>query len=110
MNVGLAIETGVAGLSIEDAAGDDENPLSGINTGVDRNRAARAAIDQAAGNTLLVGRAACFAAVAPKPVICLWARPGARPWRRSPDAAFGASALATRLHAQPEVHSRKLPG
>lgn len=110
MNVGLAIETGVAGLSIEDAAGDDENPLSGINTGVDRNRAARVAIDQAAGNTLLVGRPRASLRWRRSRSIRLWARSVDRPWRRSPDSAFSESPLATRLHAQPEVHSRKLPG
>ena len=59
-NVGLAIETGVAGLSIEDATGDDENPLFEIDTAVSRIRAARAAIDKAGGDTLLVCRAECF--------------------------------------------------
>lgn len=59
-NVGLAIETGVAGLSIEDATGNDESPLFEIHTAVDRIRAARAAIDKAGGDTLLVGRAECF--------------------------------------------------
>ena len=59
-NVGLAIETGVAGLSIEDATGDDESPLFDIDIAVSRIRAARAAIDKAGGDTLLVGRAECF--------------------------------------------------
>ena len=59
-NVGLAIETGVAGLSIEDATGDAEKPLFEIDTAVSRIRAARAAIDNAGGDTLLVGRAECF--------------------------------------------------
>ena len=59
-SVGLAIETGVAGLSIEDATGDEEKPLFEIATAVSRIRAARAAIDKAGGDTLLVGRAECF--------------------------------------------------
>ena len=59
-NVRLAIETGVAGLSIEDATGDIEQPLFDVNTAVNRIRAARAAIDKAGGDTLLVGRAECF--------------------------------------------------
>ena len=59
-NVGLAIKTGVAGLSIEDATGDIEQPLFDVDTAVNRIRAARAAIDKAGGDTLLVGRAECF--------------------------------------------------
>lgn len=59
-NVGLAIGTGVAGLSIEDATGDSEQPLFVVDTAVSRIRAARAAIDKAGGDTLLVGRAECF--------------------------------------------------
>jgi 2-methylisocitrate lyase-like PEP mutase family enzyme len=59
-NVGLAIETGVAGVSIEDATGDAARPLFDIDTSADRIRAARAAIDRAGGDTLLVGRAECF--------------------------------------------------
>lgn len=59
-NVGLAIDTGVAGLSIEDSTGDDAQPLFDIETAVGRIRAARTAIDNAGGQTLLVGRAECF--------------------------------------------------
>lgn len=59
-SVGLAIETGVAGLSIEDATGDAANPLHDINTAVARLAAARNAIDRAGGDTLLVGRAENF--------------------------------------------------
>jgi 2-methylisocitrate lyase-like PEP mutase family enzyme len=59
-NVGLAITTGVAGLSIEDATGEADKPLFEIDTAVSRIRAARAAIDKAGGDTLLVGRAECF--------------------------------------------------
>ena len=60
VNVRLAVETGVAGLSIEDATGDADKPLFEIDTAVSRIRAARAAIDKAGGDTLLVGRAECF--------------------------------------------------
>ncbi len=59
-NVGLAVDTGVAGLSIEDSTGDAANPLLDIDTAVDRMRAARRAIDQRGGDTLLVGRAECY--------------------------------------------------
>ncbi len=59
-NVRLAVETGVAGLSIEDSTGDDAKPLHEIDVAVDRIRAARRVIDKAGGDTLLVGRAECF--------------------------------------------------
>lgn len=59
-NVRLAVETGVAGLSIEDSTGDPQSPLRGIEEAVTRMRAARAAIDATGGETLLVGRAENF--------------------------------------------------
>ncbi len=59
-SVRLAVETGVAGLSIEDSTGDATRPLYDLNAAVERMRAARKAIDQAGGDTLLVGRAECF--------------------------------------------------
>jgi 2-methylisocitrate lyase-like PEP mutase family enzyme len=59
-SVGLAIETGVAGLSIEDSTGDAAKPLYDLGVAVERIRAARKAIDKAGGDTLLVGRAECF--------------------------------------------------
>jgi 2-methylisocitrate lyase-like PEP mutase family enzyme len=59
-SVRLAVETGVAGLSIEDATGDAARPLYDLDTAVARLRAARAAIDAAGGDTLLVGRAENF--------------------------------------------------
>jgi 2-methylisocitrate lyase-like PEP mutase family enzyme len=59
-NVRLAIETGVAGLSIEDSTADDAKPLYELDTATARIRAARRAIDSSGGDTLLVGRAECF--------------------------------------------------
>ena len=59
-SVRLAVETGVAGLSIEDSTGDAAGPLFSVETAVERIRAARGAIDKAGGDTLLVGRAECF--------------------------------------------------
>jgi 2-methylisocitrate lyase-like PEP mutase family enzyme len=59
-SVRLAVESGVAGLSIEDSTGDASQPLYEVDTAVDRIRAARKAIDKAGGDTLLVGRAECF--------------------------------------------------
>jgi 2-methylisocitrate lyase-like PEP mutase family enzyme len=52
-NVLLAMETGVAGLSIEDRAGGDLYPLP---LAIERIKAARRAIDQSGQNVLLVGR------------------------------------------------------
>jgi len=59
-SVHLAVETGVAGLSIEDSTGEASSPLYSIDTAVERMRAARTAIDKSGGDTLLVGRAECF--------------------------------------------------
>jgi 2-methylisocitrate lyase-like PEP mutase family enzyme len=59
-SVRLAVETGVAGLSIEDSTGDAKKPLYELDVAVERMRAARQAIDKAGGDTLLVGRAECF--------------------------------------------------
>jgi 2-methylisocitrate lyase-like PEP mutase family enzyme len=59
-SVRLAVETGVAGLSIEDSTGNEHEPLYPIDHAVERMRAARRAIDESGGDTLLVGRAECF--------------------------------------------------
>ncbi|HEV2269664.1 MAG TPA: isocitrate lyase/phosphoenolpyruvate mutase family protein [Steroidobacteraceae bacterium] len=59
-SVRLAIETGVAGLSIEDSTGNAAKPLYDLDDAVARMRAARQAIDRAGGDTVLVGRAECF--------------------------------------------------
>jgi 2-methylisocitrate lyase-like PEP mutase family enzyme len=59
-SVRLAVESGVAGLSIEDSTGNAASPLFDIDVAVARLRAARSAIDKAGGDTLLVGRAECF--------------------------------------------------
>ena len=59
-SVRMAVETGVAGLSIEDSTGDAANPLFPIDVATERLRAARKAIDATGGETLLVGRAENF--------------------------------------------------
>jgi len=56
-SVRLCVDTGVAGLSIEDAV---DHKLLPIADAVARLRAARGAIDAAGGDTMLVGRAECF--------------------------------------------------
>jgi 2-methylisocitrate lyase-like PEP mutase family enzyme len=55
-NVGLAVATGVAGLSIEDSTGDASNPLFDFQLAVERVRAARQAIDASGTGVLLFGR------------------------------------------------------
>jgi 2-methylisocitrate lyase-like PEP mutase family enzyme len=59
-SVRLAVETGIAGVSIEDSTGNASAPLFELNAAVERVRAARRAIDQSGGDTLLIARAECF--------------------------------------------------
>jgi 2-methylisocitrate lyase-like PEP mutase family enzyme len=59
-NVSLAVQSGIAGLSIEDSTGSVDRPLYDIETAVNRIRTARRVIDKAGGDTLLIGRAECF--------------------------------------------------
>jgi 2-methylisocitrate lyase-like PEP mutase family enzyme len=59
-NVLRCVETGVAGLSIEDATGDSAQPLYAFDEAVARMRAARAAIDASGEDVMLIGRAECF--------------------------------------------------
>jgi len=64
-SVRLALECGVAGLSIEDSTGDDTKPLYEMEVAVERLRAARKAMDKHGADALLVGRAECFLAGKP---------------------------------------------
>jgi 2-methylisocitrate lyase-like PEP mutase family enzyme len=66
-SVALAVETGIAGVSIEDSLGPSlgaahaqAGPLFDLDTAVARVRAARRAIDASGGDVLLVARAECF--------------------------------------------------
>lgn len=59
-NVALAVESGVAGLSIEDATGDDADPLYELDVAVDRVRAARQAIDESGAGVVLTARSEGF--------------------------------------------------
>lgn len=56
-SVSLAVDTGVAGLSVEDSTGDPDQPVRDKAQAVERLQAARAAIDALGGDTLLVARA-----------------------------------------------------
>ena len=67
-SVRLCVETGVAGLSIEDATGDREKPLYDLPLAVERIRAARSAIDASNSGVLLTGRAECFLVGHPEPL------------------------------------------
>jgi len=64
-SVKLAVATGVAGLSIEDSTSDASAPLFPVDVAVARMKAARRAIDETGGDTLLVGRAENFFAGRP---------------------------------------------
>ena len=55
--VACCVETGVAGLSIEDYTNDRDDPIYDFDLAVARVKAARAAIDEAGGDVILVGRA-----------------------------------------------------
>lgn len=59
-NVRLALDTGIAGLSIEDSTGAPASPLFALDEACARVRAAREAIDAAGSNVVLVARAECF--------------------------------------------------
>ena len=64
-SVRLCVETGVAGLSIEDSTGDAQKPLYDLDQAVARLRAARTAIDKAGGDVLLTGRCETFLVAKP---------------------------------------------
>ena len=65
-NVRLCVETGVAGLSIEDATGDREKPLYDLALAVERMRAARAGVE--GSGVLLTARSECFLVGHPEPL------------------------------------------
>jgi 2-methylisocitrate lyase-like PEP mutase family enzyme len=67
-SVARCVETGVAGLSIEDATGDPEKPLYDLGLAVERIKAARAAIDATGADVLLTGRAECYLVGHPEPL------------------------------------------
>jgi len=59
-NVGAATTTGIAGLSIEDSSGDEQNPLFDATLAAERVRAARQAIDASGTELVLTGRSEGF--------------------------------------------------
>jgi 2-methylisocitrate lyase-like PEP mutase family enzyme len=67
-SVRLCVETGVAGLSIEDASGDRAKPLYDLPLAIARIKAARSAIDASGTAVLLTARAECYLAGHPEPL------------------------------------------
>ena len=64
-NVALAVETGIAGLSVEDSTGNPDQPLYEFSLAVERIAAARAAIDRTGGGVVLTARSEGFIAGRP---------------------------------------------
>jgi len=67
-NVTLCVATGVAGLSIEDATGDNARPLYELDLAVERIRAARAAIDASGIPVVLTARCEAWLVGDPHPL------------------------------------------
>src|SRR3989440_5175848 len=67
-NVKACIETGVAGLSIEDSSGRDDQPLYDFDLAVQRIKAARAAIDQSETRVVLTARCEAWLVDDPDPL------------------------------------------
>lgn len=65
VNVARAVETGLAGVSVEDSSHDPQKPLLDFSLAVERIAAARAAIDRASPGALLVARSEGFVAGQP---------------------------------------------
>jgi 2-methylisocitrate lyase-like PEP mutase family enzyme len=59
-NTKLCIATGIAGLSIEDATGQPDEPLYPFELAVERIKAARRAVDETGSGVVLTARAECF--------------------------------------------------
>src|ERR687888_1977530 len=67
-SVRLCVETGVAGLSIEDSTGDRAAPLYELSVAVERLRVARSAIDASGTGVVLTARAECHLVGHPDPL------------------------------------------
>ncbi len=67
-SVRLCIDTGVAGLSIEDSTGDATVPLHELSMAIERLESARAAIDASGTGVVLTGRAECHLVGHPDPL------------------------------------------
>jgi len=67
-NVQLCIETGVAGLSIEDSTGRNDSPLYEKKLAIERIRAARSAIETSKNGVILTGRCEAWLVGDPDPL------------------------------------------
>jgi 2-methylisocitrate lyase-like PEP mutase family enzyme len=67
-NVRLCVETGVAGLSIEDSTGRSDSPLYAKKLAIERIRAARSAIDASKTGVVLTGRCEAWLVGDPDPL------------------------------------------
>ena len=67
-NVGRCVETGVAGLSVEDSTGNSEHPLYDFAVAVERVKAARSAIDSTGVAVVLTARCEAHLVGAPDPL------------------------------------------
>jgi len=67
-NVALCVETGVAGLSIEDSTGRSECPLYEKKLAIERIRAARSAIETSKSGVILTGRCEAWLVGDPNPL------------------------------------------
>lgn len=67
-NVKLCIETGVAGLSIEDATGDPAKPLYDFDTALSRLKIARQSVDETGTGVMLTARAEAWLHGHPDPL------------------------------------------
>ena len=67
-NVKLCVATGVAGLSIEDATGREDDPLYPFELALERVKAARKAIDDTGSGVVLTARAEAFLTGHPDPL------------------------------------------
>jgi 2-methylisocitrate lyase-like PEP mutase family enzyme len=67
-NVLRCVETGIAGLSIEDATGYPVHPLYDLPLAIERIQAAREAIDRSQTGVLLTARAECYLVGHPDPL------------------------------------------
>jgi 2-methylisocitrate lyase-like PEP mutase family enzyme len=107
-NVRLCIDTGVAGLSIEDATGRPEKPLYDVLWAADRIKAVRRTIDDSNSGVLLTARAECYLVGHPDPLhesirrLQAYAEAGADVlYAPGPQRAQDIKTIVSELHPKP---------